>query len=74
MGAVPEAADWVALQTTKDPAAAQGLFRAFTSTALSDPSPPTWAYVLLDTHPTIEQRIEMARAWQAREAARSPPT
>jgi STE24 endopeptidase len=63
-------ADWVALQTTRDPAAAQGLFRAFTGTTLSDPSPPTWAYVLLDTHPTIEQRIEMARAWRAREATR----
>jgi hypothetical protein len=33
---------------------------------LSDPSPPTWAYVLFTDHPTLMQRIAMAKAWQAR--------
>jgi STE24 endopeptidase len=59
-------ADWKALETTHDPAAARGLFRAFASTSLGDPSPPTWAYLLLETHPTLAQRIAMADAWAAR--------
>jgi Zn-dependent protease with chaperone function len=59
-------ADWVALETTAEPAAAQELFRDFTRSALADPSPPTWAHLLLDNHPTIEQRIAMAEAWRAR--------
>jgi len=60
-------ADWVALTLTRDPQGAEGLFKRFTYAAHADPSPPTWSYILLETHPTGLQRIEMARAWQARE-------
>ena len=56
-------ADWKALQTTRDPVAARGLFREFADTSLGDPSPPTWAYVLLQSHPTLAQRVAMADAW-----------
>jgi STE24 endopeptidase len=63
-------ADWVALETTRDPAAAERLFEAFATTALAQPSPPTWSYLLFETHPTIEQRIAMAEAWKARNAPR----
>ena len=56
-------ADWKALETTRDPAAASGLFREFAETSLGDPSPPTWAYLLLQTHPTLSQRVAMANAW-----------
>jgi STE24 endopeptidase len=59
-------ADWVALTLTRDPTDAVGLFKEFTTVAHSDPSPPGWWYVLVETHPTGLQRIEMARAWQAR--------
>jgi STE24 endopeptidase len=59
-------ADWMALQTTHDPAAATALFRRFVPTTLGDPSPSTVDYLLLENHPTIMQRIAMARAWQAR--------
>jgi STE24 endopeptidase len=59
-------ADWKALQTTHDPAAARGLFEEFATTSLGDPSPPTWAYLMLQTHPTLAQRVAMANAWQAR--------
>jgi Zn-dependent protease with chaperone function len=59
-------ADWKALETTHDPASARGLFREFTATSLGDPSPPTWAYLLLETHPTLAQRVAMADAWAAR--------
>lgn len=62
-------ADWIALETTRDPDAAQRLFERFSTTALAEPSPPTWSYVLLQTHPTIAQRIAMAQAWAERREA-----
>jgi STE24 endopeptidase len=57
-------ADWVALQTARDPQAQIELFRRFGVTALEEPRPPTWTYVLLENHPTLLQRIAMARAWR----------
>ena len=59
-------ADWVALNATRDPAAARGLFRLFSHTSLEDPSPPGWAHVMLDDHPTTLVRIGQAAAWKAR--------
>ncbi len=61
-------ADWKALRTTRDPAAARGLFRELAVTSLGDPSPPEWAQVLFGTHPTLADRVAMADAWQARRA------
>ena len=58
-------ADWKALQVTRDPRAFQRLMVGFQETSLEDPGPPTWAYVLLADHPTLEQRLAMARAWAA---------
>ena len=60
-------ADWKALETTRDPTAARGLFRELAVTSLGDPSPPTWAYVAFATHPTLAQRVAMAEAWAQRE-------
>jgi STE24 endopeptidase len=57
-------ADWSALEATRDPASGRGLFEKFTQTSLQQPDPPAWAYVFLDTHPTIMQRIAMTNAWQ----------
>lgn len=57
-------ADWKALQTTRDPRAARALFVGFGETSLGDPDPPSWAHVLLDTHPTLAQRVAMAEAWR----------
>jgi STE24 endopeptidase len=64
-------ADWMALRTTHDPAGATALFRRFQSTTLEEPNPPTWEYLLLENHPTLMQRIAMARAY-ATSAAQSP--
>jgi len=64
-------ADWMALRTTHDPAAATALFRRFQSTTLEQPDPPTWEYLLLENHPTLMQRIGMAEAY-ATSAAQSP--
>jgi STE24 endopeptidase len=58
-------ADWMALNATRDPQAAQQVFATFTPIDLADPRPPTWDYVVFEDHPTVIQRIAMARAWRA---------
>lgn len=62
-------ADWSALRATHDPTAGRQLFRLFASETLDDPNPPWWDYVFLENHPTLIQRIEMAKAYAA---AQSP--
>ncbi len=59
-------ADWTALQATRDPAAARGLFKQFVKTDLQDPDPPGWVHVFLDDHPTALARIQQAEAWRSR--------
>jgi len=59
-------ADWVALQSTRDPAAAVELHEELAQKSLSDPDPPGWAVALFGTHPAAIERIEMAAAWRAR--------
>jgi STE24 endopeptidase len=61
-------ADWRALNATRDPAAMEQLFRRFARTSLEQPSPPLLDYLWLENHPTLAQRIAMARAWAARNA------
>jgi STE24 endopeptidase len=58
-------ADWVALQTTRDPRAAESLFRKLSTTALDDPRSPWWVRTFLGTHPELVDRVAMARAWAA---------
>jgi STE24 endopeptidase len=65
-------ADWSALRATHDPAAGRQLFRLFAVETLDDPSPPWWDYVFLENHPTLVQRIEMARYYETYAAAQSP--
>jgi STE24 endopeptidase len=65
-------ADWMALETTRDPRAGQALFQEFARTSLGDPDPPTWAYLWFEDHPTLMQRIGMVRAWEAKEAKEAP--
>jgi STE24 endopeptidase len=60
-------ADWSALQATQDPRSAESVFRKFTLYDLSQPNPPGWSYVWIDDHPTVVQRIAMARAWRSTE-------
>jgi STE24 endopeptidase len=64
-------ADWSALRATHDPAAGRALFKEFVPETLDDPDPPAWDYVLLENHPTLMQRIAMAKAY-ATSAAQSP--
>jgi STE24 endopeptidase len=58
-------ADWSALRTTHDPAAAASVFRKFARYDLVQPNPPLWSYIWIDNHPTVVQRIAMARAYAA---------
>ena len=59
-------ADWSALRATHDPASAESLFRKFTRYDLVQPNPPLWSYLMLDNHPTVVQRIALARAYRER--------
>ena len=58
-------ADWVALETARDPRAAESLFRKLSTTALDEPEAPRWAQLLRGTHPELVDRVAMARAWSA---------
>lgn len=60
-------ADWAALQSTRDPAALEGLHVGFTRVALADPDPPGWWHWWFGSHPTGAERVAMARAWAAGE-------
>lgn len=59
-------ADWSALRATRDPVAAESVFRKFTRYDLVQPNPPLWSYIWIDNHPTVVQRIAMARAFAER--------
>jgi STE24 endopeptidase len=57
-------ADWQAIRATGDPEATVELFKGFQRTSLQQPNPPVLAYLWLETHPTIMQRIAMAERYR----------
>lgn len=62
---VERQADRDALRVTRDPAAAEALFRRFARTNLTDPAPPRLLHLLLGTHPTLVERISLEGAPRA---------
>jgi STE24 endopeptidase len=58
-------ADWLGLEAAADPRAFEGLTEKLAEAALADPDPPRWARVVLGTHPTTMERIEVARSLRA---------
>lgn len=62
-------ADWLALRATEDSSAFEGLTRALAAASLAQPDPPHWARVLLETHPTPVERVEVSRAEALREGS-----
>jgi STE24 endopeptidase len=62
-------ADWVALNTTHAPGAMTGLFQRLGRLSRAQPDPPGWDQFLFGDHPSVIQRIEMARAWRDRNPA-----
>jgi STE24 endopeptidase len=57
-------ADWKALQVTRDPRALEQVMVGFSETSLGDPDPPGWVQLMVGTHPTLADRVAMARAWE----------
>ncbi len=55
-------ADWLSLRATGDPEASETLTVKLAEAALADPDPPRWARIVLETHPTPMERIELARS------------
>ena len=65
-------ADWVALESTNDPAGGANLFVMVAAAGLRDPTPPPVYWAIFGTHPTIAERLAMAEAFRTRRAGRSP--
>lgn len=59
-------ADWTGLNANRDPAAQRSVMKRLATTSLTRPDPPELEHLLLDTHPTILDRIALTRAWEAR--------
>ncbi len=55
-------ADWIALETTRDPGAAKSFFADLAEAGVRDPSPPRWWTFPFGTHPTLAERAGMADA------------
>jgi STE24 endopeptidase len=65
-------ADWLALTATRDPDAATSLLRRLSVTGLSQPDPPGWWHAVFGTHPSLVERVAIARAWDATSPADPP--
>jgi STE24 endopeptidase len=59
-------ADWIALETTRDPAGAKRFLADLAEAGVRDPSPPRWWTIPFGTHPTLAERAGMADAWATR--------
>jgi STE24 endopeptidase len=62
--AVEKHADVRALELTDSPRALIGLQRRLAEANLTQPDPPGWSQFLFGTHPTTDQRIGLALAWE----------
>jgi STE24 endopeptidase len=56
-------ADWVALETTRDPDGAQRFFADLAEAGVRDPMPPRWWTILFGSHPPLAERAGLADAW-----------
>jgi Zn-dependent protease with chaperone function len=58
-------ADWLAVSATNDPDGMVALQVELARAGLADPTPPAWSRLFLGTHPTVVERVGMAKAFQA---------
>ena len=63
-------ADWIGLETARNPRAAQRFFADVASAGVRDPDPPRWWTLDFGTHPSLADRAGMADAFSR--AVRSP--
>jgi STE24 endopeptidase len=61
------AADWAALEATREPATDRSVMKQLAVKSLSDPDPPGWVDGLFGTHPSIMQRIALSKTWEERQ-------
>jgi STE24 endopeptidase len=59
-------ADWKALEVTRDPAGLEQLMVTLGNTGLGDPDPPFLAQLAFGDHPSLADRVAMARAFELR--------
>ena len=65
-------ADWIALETTRDPEAAKRFLVLLAERGVRDPTPPRAWQLVFGSHPTLAERAALADAWRAsRRAGRS---
>lgn len=60
-------ADWVALNTVRDPAAQRDTLKLLAVTSKSRPDPPAVEHLFEDGHPTIMERIALTEAWEKKQ-------
>jgi STE24 endopeptidase len=65
-------ADWVGLETTRDPRAAKRFFVDLSAAGLRSPDPPRWSVIVFGSHPSLTDRIAMAEAWARSRRAAAP--
>jgi Zn-dependent protease with chaperone function len=58
------AADWAALEATREPATDRAVMEQLAEKSLADPEPPGLISTLFENHPTIMDRIALAQAWE----------
>ncbi|HET9674711.1 MAG TPA: M48 family metalloprotease [Gaiellaceae bacterium] len=56
-------ADWVGLETARNPRAAQRFFADVAKAGVRDPEPPRWWTLVFGTHPSLAERAGMADAF-----------
>jgi STE24 endopeptidase len=56
-------ADWIALETTRDPDGAKRFFADLAEAGVRDPMPPRWWTISFGTHPPLAERAGLADAW-----------
>jgi len=67
------AADWAALEATREPQTDRSLMQQLAKKSFSDPDPPGWVDALFGTHPTIMERIALSQAWEERQPTGAAP-
>jgi STE24 endopeptidase len=60
------AADWAALEATREPATDRAVMEQLATKSLANPDPSGLVSTLFEDHPTIMDRIALARAWEVK--------
>lgn len=67
------AADWAALEATREPTTDRAVMQKLADRSLANPDPPGLVSTLFEDHPTIMQRIALAQAWEEQQESAASP-